>query len=114
MDKKECSVCKKMTQEKHKFDFVWKLLAIIFICLSILFACLYFCNSKVIADKEITQENIVEGNDIDKNQQTNVIEFKDNSIMIGLIVGFVVLTGGILGGCYICKKKNNSTQHNSQ
>lgn len=114
-DKKECQICRQAIKEKYKNNVVWKVLAIVFICISVLFICLYFCSGDVVIDKEYTQENIINGDGSESgnnNSQTNIIELKDNSIMIGLIVAGFLISGGVLGGCAICKVKNNSKEHN--
>lgn len=57
-DKQECEVCRKMTAEKYKHLKVWRILAIIFMCLTILFAVLYFGSGEVF--KETINQNDVE------------------------------------------------------
>jgi len=47
MDKKELEVINKAIKEKYKYHKVWKILAIVFICLTILFGTLYFASGDV-------------------------------------------------------------------
>lgn len=49
-DKKECEICRKLTAEKYKRYKLWKSLAIIFICLTIIFAILYFGTGEVFTE----------------------------------------------------------------
>lgn len=111
-NKKECMVCKKLTQEKYKHFKLWRALAIVFMALAVLFAVLYFANGKVIIDEEYVQENIVGGNgQANNNNQSNVIQLQDNSVMVGLIIAGIAIGGGVIVGCCICKKKDNSKEH---
>ena len=57
-DKKECEVCRKATAEKYKYFKVWKILAILFMCLTIVLAILYFGSGEVF--KETINQNDVE------------------------------------------------------
>lgn len=60
MDKKECEICEKMVKEKYKHYKMWQILAIIFMCLTVLFAVLFFVNEQpknsVSANKCVTIE----------------------------------------------------------
>lgn len=61
MDKKELMVYNKVMKEKYKHYSLWKALAIVFICLTILFATLYFCDGDIfretINEVEIVNDN---------------------------------------------------------
>lgn len=47
MDKKELKVINDAVKEKYKYHKVWKILAIVFMCLTILFGTLYFASGDV-------------------------------------------------------------------
>lgn len=47
MDKKELEVINKAVKEKYKYHKVWKILAIVFMGLTILFGTLYFASDDV-------------------------------------------------------------------
>lgn len=71
MDKKECEICKQVIKAKHKRSItVWRTLAIIFMCLTVLFGTLYFANgdlfSQTVNDVEIVNDN-------SKNNNNNVV-----------------------------------------
>ncbi len=57
-ERKECEICRKAVQEKYKRYKVWKTLAILFICLTILFGALYLGTGDVF--KETINRNDVE------------------------------------------------------
>ena len=58
MDKKELEVINKAIKEKYKYHKVWKILAIVFMCLTILFGTLYFASGDVF--RQTTNNNDVE------------------------------------------------------
>ena len=58
MNKKECEICQSVIKEKYKHYRLWRALAIIFMCLTILFATLYFGSGEVF--KETVNNNEVE------------------------------------------------------
>ena len=62
MNKKELAVYKKAVKDKYKYHKLWKILAIVFMCLTILFATLYFASGDIFKktinnDVEIVNEN---------------------------------------------------------
>lgn len=65
MDKNELEVYKQAVKEKYKYYRLWKMLAIIFMCLSVLFGVLYFATGDVfketINDNDVTIENNGDG-----------------------------------------------------
>lgn len=65
MDKNELEVYKQAVKEKYKYYRLWKVLAIIFMCLSVLFGVLYFATGDVfketINDNDVTIENNGDG-----------------------------------------------------
>lgn len=115
MDNKECEVCTKMVKEKYKHYKSWKITAIVFICLSVLFAVLFFASGKMFV-QETVENNIVienadgsnENNVITGNQSTisGTVKTKSN-IGIIIVVCVVILVGGIIGGCYIVSQKKS-------
>lgn len=115
MDKKECEVCSKMVKEKYKHYKTWKVLAIVFICVSVLFAVLYFASGKMFVHERI--ENNIEIDNGNGVNQNNVVTGNESTISgtvhkesnIGVIVltCVMILTGGIVCGCYIVSKNKD-------
>ena len=70
MNSKECKICKEATKQKYRFYTLWKVLAIVFMCLTILFATLYFASGDVFKQSENDVEILNEG---DGNNSNNVI-----------------------------------------
>ena len=115
MDNRECEVCTKMVKEKYKHYKTWRNLAIVFICLTVLFAILYFASGKMMVEE--TVENNIRIENADGSNENNIITGNGSTISgtvttesnIGAIifVCVLVLTGGILGGCYIISQKKS-------
>lgn len=115
MDEKECEVCSRYVKEKYKHYNTWKALAIVFICVSVLFAILFFASGDLLV-KDITENNIKIEN-ADGNNDNNIVTGNGSTINgtvtkesnIGVIIfGCVcILTGGIVGGCYIISRKKS-------
>lgn len=116
MDEKECKVCKKYTKAKYKYYKTWKCLAIIFICLTALFAILYFSSGDVFVEE--TTETNIRIEDKGENSKTHIItgdnstisgttESKDNCGIV-IIVCVAILTGGVISGCYLISKKKEN------
>lgn len=106
MDSKECEVCTKMVKEKYKHYKTWKILAIVFMCVSVVFAILYFASGDLLSSTTIEYNNdvsIENGGDNNTNTDNgNVIIEKQNDSTGGVILlSVIILVGGILGGCYI-------------
>lgn len=115
MDEKECKVCTKIIKEKYKHYKTWKILAIVFICVSILFAILFFASGKMFVEK--TVENNIRIENDDGDNENNIITGDGSTISgtvttesnIGIIIFgcVIILTGGIVGGCYIVSKNKS-------
>ena len=58
MDNKELAIYKKAVKEKYKYHKLWVILAIVFMCLTVLFATLYFASGDLF--KTTTNNNDVE------------------------------------------------------
>ena len=72
MNNKECKICKEAIKQKYKFYNLWKILAIVFMCLTILFATLYFASGDVF--KQTNNNNDVEIiNEGDGDNNNNVV-----------------------------------------
>lgn len=118
MDNKECEVCTKMVKEKYKHYKTWKVLAIVFICLTVLFAVLFFANGNLMVEETIENNIVIENADGDNennvitgNNSTmsgTVITESESNIGVVIFVCVLVLTGGILGGCYIVSQKKSN------
>lgn len=116
MDNKECEVCAKMVKEKYKYYKTWRNLAIVFMCLTFLFAILFFANGDLFV-KETTENNIVVENT--SNENDNNIITGDNSTISGtvktesniggiILASVIILSGGIICGCYIISQKKGN------
>lgn len=93
MDEKECNVCKKFIKEKYKHYNTWKAIAIIFMCLTVLFAILYFTNSDIMTSTIVEYDNNV------------VIEKKNDNTEDVILLSSVIFAGGIICDSYIVSKK---------
>ena len=115
MDNKECEVCTKMVKEKYKNYKTWKVLAIVFMCLTVLFAILYFASGDLMTSTVIEYENevVIEngGNNNTNSDNGNIVIEKqyDSTGSVMIIVG-ILIVGGIIGGCYIISQKNNKNK----
>ena len=112
MDNKECEICTKMVKEKYKHYKTWRNLAIVFICLTVLFAILYFASGDLMKSTTVEYENdvtIENGGDGNTNTDNgNIVVEKDNdSTGSTILVCALILGGGIIDGCYIVSQKNH-------
>lgn len=115
MDNKECEVCTKMVKEKYKHYKTWRNLAIVFMCLTVLFAILFFANGNLMVEETIENNIVVEN--ADGSNENNVVTGNGSTINgsvttesnIGVIifVCVLILTGGIVYGCYIVSQKKS-------
>jgi hypothetical protein len=71
MDKNELEVYKQAVKEKYKYYRLWKVLAIIFMCLSVIFGALYFATGDVFRTTTNDVE-IVNNNEGDSNTNNSV------------------------------------------
>lgn len=112
MENKDCEICSRMVKEKYKHYKTWRNLAIVFICLTVLFAILYFASGDLMKsttveyDNDVTIENGGDNNTNADNGNVVVEKQNDNTGSVALIVG-IILVGGIIGGCYIVSQKGN-------
>lgn len=60
MDKNELEIYKQAVKEKYKHYRLWQVLAIVFMCVSVLFCVLYFATGDVF--KETTNDVVIENN----------------------------------------------------
>lgn len=115
MNEKECEVCIKMIKEKYKHYNAWKVLAIVFICLTVLFAILYFASGDLMSSTTIEYNNEVQiendGDNNTNNDNGNIVVEKQNDSTGGVILlSVVILTGGILGGCFIVSQISHNNK----
>ena len=113
MDNKECEICMKFVQEKYKHYKTWRTLAIVFICLTVLFAILFFANGNLMVEE--TVENNIRIENADGSNENTIITgdgstisgtvTTESNIGVVIFVCALVLTGGIIGGCYIVSQK---------
>ena len=116
MDSKECEVCTKMVKEKYKHYKTWRNLAIVFMCLTVLFAILYFASGDLMTSTTVEYDNevvIENGGDNNTNADNgNIVIEKQNDSTGGVIILVgILLVGGIICGCYIISQRNN---HNKE
>ena len=117
MDNKECEVCTKMVKEKYKHYKTWKYLAIVFICLTVLFAILYFASGDLMSSTTLEYNNDVSiengGSNNTNNDNGNIIveEKDDNTAIVVILV--ILGIGGIIGGCYIVSQVSHNHKQQS-
>ena len=104
-----------MTKEKYKHYNVWKTLAIVFICLTALFAVLYFASGSLFTSRTVEYNNdvVIENdgdNSTNKDNGNITIEKQNDSTGAALVFSVFILSGGIVGGCYIISSRNNKNQ----
>lgn len=115
MNEEECKVCKKLTKEKYKHYRTWKILAIVFICISVLFAVLFFASGKMFVEETVENNIVIEN--ADGSNENNVITGngstisgtvkKESNIGVIVLISVIILTGGIIYGCYIVSKNKS-------
>ena len=105
---KDCEVCQKLGKAKHKRDFLWKVLAIMFAVIAVVFIILYFGSGAMVSESTVTLENTQiknngDGSNIvigtDNETVSGDIKTTDYSpwlIFGGIIIGSVIITGGII------------------
>ena len=109
-----------MIKEKYKHYRAWQILAIVFICVSVLFAVLYFASGDMFVE-EVTENEIFVKNG-DGHNENNIVTGNgstisgtvktESNIGIFILVCTVILAGGILGGCYIVSKAKSDKPYN--
>jgi hypothetical protein len=118
MDKKECEVCNKLVKEKYKHYKTWRNLAIVFMCLTVFFAIMYFSSGNMMVEETIENDIQIE-NQGGNNENTVItgdgstisgtITTESESNIGGIIVLCVlILTGGIVCGCYLISQKKDN------
>ena len=116
MDKEECKVCTKMVKEKYKHYKTWKILAIVFICIAVLFAILYFASGDLFTSTVVEYNNEVDiennGGSNTNTENGNIVIEKQNDNTGGIVLlSTIILAGGIICGCYIISQiSRNSKQ----
>lgn len=107
-----------MVKEKYKHYKTWKVLAIVFICLTVLFAILYFASGDLMSSTTIEYNNKVSiENDGDNNTNHDngniVLEKKNDSTGGVILLCSLIIVGGILGGCYIISQVSHRDKQQS-
>lgn len=106
-ERDECRVCREMQKKKHKYDIIWKIVAVVSTILAIVFICLYACSGNVVKETEINNNVEVsnEGQDI-YNSNIGTVSAVDNSkednsqaLIICMIFAVLVAVG--IGGTYV-------------
>lgn len=67
-DKRECKICREEIKRKYKHYKLWKALAIVFICLTVLFGTLYFTTGDVFRQTVSNDVKVVNNGDSNYNQ----------------------------------------------
>ena len=117
MDNKECEVCTKMVKEKYKTFKTWKVLAIVFMCLTALFAILFFANGNLMVEETVENNIVIENADGDNENNVitgngstmsgTITTESESNIGVIIVVCVLILTGGIICGCYIISQKKS-------
>ena len=121
-EREECKICREMQKQKHKYDIVWKIVAVVSTILAIIFICLYACSGSIIKETEINNNVEVdnEGQNIYTSNVGNITDVDvsekeiNQGLVIGLVLGVFVL---ILGGacvCYFISQNRNKQQRENQ
>lgn len=106
-ERKECEICREMQKRKHKYDIVWKIVAIVSTILAIVFICLYACSGTIVKETEINNNVEVsnEGKDIYNNNIGTVSAVdnskEDNSQALIICMIFAILVAVGIGGTYV-------------
>lgn len=104
---KDCEVCQKLIKEKHRHDFAWKVAAIIFLIIAIIFAVLYFGSGAVITETtiQIGNDSQIDGSVSDliigseSSTISGTVETADNTglfIFAGIVIGALIIAGGVI------------------
>ena len=119
-DRRECKVCRDMQERKHKYDIVWKIIAVVSTILAIVFICLYFTSGDVV--KETTINNEVEvtnqGGAATNENIGNVSSFEEKksgdttAIIVVIILAVIVVLGGICGAYIISSSRHKQSRAN--
>lgn len=75
----ECEVCQRLMKEKHRNDYVWKVLCVCFLAIAVILAILYFTSGAIKTETNIT----IDSTDIGNNIQGDGSIDGDNNIVIG-------------------------------
>lgn len=117
MQEQECKICKKLTKEKYKYYKLWVSLAIIFMCLTVLFAILYFANGDLMKTTVTYNNDVQIENGGDNNTNTDngniVVEKQNDNTGSVIIICTILGIGGVLGGCYIVAHAYNNKQQSN-
>lgn len=116
MDKRECEVCTKMVKEKYKHYKIWRTLAIVFLCLTFLFAVLYFASEDLFVEE--TVENNIRIENTSGENENNIVTGNgstisgtvksESNIGVIIIISVIILSGGIVSGCYIISQTKSN------
>ena len=67
-DKRECKICREEIKRKYRHYNLWKALAIVFICLTVLFGTLYFATGDVFRQAVSNDVEVVNNGDSNYNK----------------------------------------------
>lgn len=117
----DCEVCQKLIKEKHRNDFIWKVLCILFAIGMVVFMCLYFCSGALVTETtiEVTDSDIGSQNEFGGDNNNLVIGGQDTAIngtittennatlliCCAVIIGALIIAGGIIIACHIKKSR---------
>lgn len=117
MASNDCAVCEKLMAEKHRYDIVWRVLAVIFMITTVVLAVLYFSSGALVTETEIKIDKSKIGNENGDNVQiiiggeggqitgeARTTESSTALIVGAIIIGSVIIGGGVIIGCHIHKK----------
>lgn len=118
MNENECNVCTRLIKEKYRYYNTWRALAIVFMCLTVLFAILYFSSGDAVKTTTIEYNNEVDiengGNNNTNTNNGNITVEKENdnsAIAIIVIISILLVGGGaLLGGHFMAQVSLHNKQ----
>ena len=72
MDKKELKIYQEAVKKKYKYHTLWKVLAIVFMCLTILLATLYFGTGEMFKESTYNDVEIINENSGNNNNNVTI------------------------------------------
>lgn len=125
-DKQECVVCRELLKKKHKYDIVWKVIAVVSTIIAIIFICLFALRGHLVEETEINTnvEIVNEGEEISNSSignfmgaiNSNNTHIEDENyehlmIGIGVVVATVILGLGGAYACYFISQSRRKHEH---
>ena len=105
-----------MAIKKHKYDVVWKVVAIVSTLIAILFIILYFGSGEVVTEtvieNEVQIENGSDGSSTNENIGNIGSDYSSGVSWQGglIILAIVAVVGGVIYGCIAISQSNHKKQ----